>query len=236
MYSNTNKDSAQFYCLSFKNPKRKKNMEDRFKAVGLKCTFSSGVEFTDSRIKGRLDLIKRVFSIMYGHLDMIKDFYYNSGSEYGVFCEDDIHIHKNLAKNMPQILRDFDYMKLDVLLLGYLSIQKINKNITGFNLLKTENNGYRYYHFPNFIWGTQMYLLSKKHAKYLIDKYNTEYADKSQKNPRMVHFAADWTLTKDGNRALITPIMAVEAMEKEYINDVFRVKCHTAHYDSEYYI
>lgn len=137
---------------------------------------------------------------------------------------------------MVNIYKAFKSLNLDVLLLGYLSIQKINRKINEFKLLKPENDTYKYYHFPDFIWGTQMYMISKKHAKYLLDKYNTEYADKSQLDSKMVHFSADWTLTKDGNRALITPIMTVEVMKSKCSNDVFRMRCHKAHYNSELYI
>ena len=57
-----------------------------------------------------------------------------------------------------------------------------------------------------------MYVLSKESAKTLLDKYGAEsgYVEKSSKDKTMQPFASDWTITKDGGRALVYPMLAVE--------------------------
>lgn len=52
------------------------------------------------------------YSMLSGHLNMIKDFYYNSLNEFGIFCEDDIFIHKNLINLLPDIIKDFNLLHL----------------------------------------------------------------------------------------------------------------------------
>ena len=45
---------------------------------------------------------------------MIYNFYYKTNKKYGIFCEDDIHIHKDLIEIMPKILLDFNILNLDI--------------------------------------------------------------------------------------------------------------------------
>ena len=72
-----------------------------------------------------------------------------------------------------------------------------------------------------------MYILNRKHAKYLIDKYYKNYADENS------DFIADIIITKDGNRALISPVLAVE--EKINQNNHHK-RCHKIHYDEQIFI
>jgi hypothetical protein len=44
-------NSYQIYCLSFKNPTRKLEMENKFKQLNLDCIFYDGVDMNDPRIK-----------------------------------------------------------------------------------------------------------------------------------------------------------------------------------------
>ena len=111
------------YCLSFKNPIRKSQMDDRFQELNLRYTFHEGVGMDDPRIFNNGG--GGCWCCMLGHIDMIKNFYENSEKEYGIFCEDDIYIHKDFCKVLPDIIKDFNLMNLDVLLLGYLTQFKI---------------------------------------------------------------------------------------------------------------
>jgi hypothetical protein len=59
----------------------------------------------------------------------------------------------------------------------------------------------------------------------------------------MTPFSADWTITKDGNRALITPCLAVENGKVEvahfggsYEQYFFHKKCHEVQYDPDIFI
>jgi len=238
--SNTTNQNYKIYCLSFNNPERKETMKRRFLEADIEdVIFGNGVNFEDDRIKGRdiPDSTKRVWSCMYGHLDMINDFYQNTDKEFGIFCEDDICVRKNLKIYLPRIMFDFKCLNLDVLLLGYLVTFRVTDDHSNFQRrdVVVNNSIFKYYDFPNHVWGTQMYMLSRTSAKKILDKYynGSNYADQTIKDDKMTPFSADWTLTKDGNRALITPIMVVEDNMCRYENNsqgTFHEDCHKAHY------
>ena len=213
------------YCLSYNNEERKQQMLNRFTQVNLNVIFSSGVAHTDERIKDRnLSLHEKgVWSVMYGHLDMLQQFY-NSGAEYAILCEDDIALHKDIRNKLFNIFEDVKKLQLDILLLGY--IYGANPYVFHIeNYLDTapiqENTTYRYYEYPDYLWGTQMYVISRSHSKYILDTFvQFPYADTTLQDKTMTHFSADWTITKTGKRALIYPMVAVEvAMNKDYGNE-----------------
>ena len=65
----------------------------RFQYLDLSFNFYEGVDlFTDPRTK---EFNISASSCMYGHLDMIYKFYFNTNKKYGIFCEDDILIDNN---------------------------------------------------------------------------------------------------------------------------------------------
>ena len=244
-------EKVQIYCLNFNNPERKNNMIRRFESLNLDCIFYDGVNKSDCRISQSIDdHSKKIWSCMYGHLDMIHKFYYDTDKEYGIFCEDDIFIQKNFTENLPKIVSDFKELNLDVLLLGYLSAFRITGPTGDFHMKeinKTDDVGMyapsclTYYSFPDYIWGTQMYMLSRSHSKYLLDTYYSEYAEQSITNNNMIPFSADHILTKNGNRALITPIVAIEDNSTFYdaswggqLN--FHNNCFNLHYEENMFI
>ena len=98
----TNNDDYYFSCLNFDNEERKKKIEERFKILDINYNFNKGVNFDDDRIKNVPEAYKRVFSCTYGHLDGIYNFYHNTNKKYGIFCEDDINIHKSLKQKSIQ--------------------------------------------------------------------------------------------------------------------------------------
>lgn len=231
-------EKCDFYCLSFQNEKRKTAMENRFKNLGIDAYIYEGVTFNDERIARRdLNAItKRVWSFTYGHFDIIREFYFNSEKEYGIFCEDDIIIRKDFAEQLPKIIENFEKMNLDMLLLGYLTQYMIDKNNCNFYLKgpdATEEHPFSYHNLPNFIWGAQMYLLSRKQAGELIHKYAPPYADLTLTNSSLNPFNSDWTITKEGNRALIFPMMAIEDGKTKYSDNGqqnFHDECHKNNY------
>jgi len=233
-------NNYDIYCLSFKNQTRKSQMEHRFKELDINCIFYDGVNSNDPRIFNN-NKNSIVWSYTLGHFDMLKNFYDNSEKEFGIFCEDDIFIHKDFNKLIPDIIEDFKLMNLDILLLGYLIPFKISSQYNGFELKNNNNNElkYVYHNYPNDLWGAQMYMLTKKHAKYLLDKYSLEYAIISLNDNTLQTFSSDWTITKDGNRALIYPMLAVETADKKcghYGQDTFHEKCKNVNYDPNIYI
>jgi hypothetical protein len=81
-----------------------------------------------------------------------------------------------------------------------------------------------------------MYLLHRSHAKFLLSKYADGYADRTIKDKSLVHFSADWTLTKEGEKAIIHPLVAIENAEAEYEDkhqDSCRKKCYSIFYSPE---
>jgi GR25 family glycosyltransferase involved in LPS biosynthesis len=246
---NTN-EICDFYCLSYNNKERFERMKNRFTILNINCKFYQGVSFDDPRIKNREE-IQKVWSCAYGHFDMINDFYNNSTKEYGIFCEDDIIIDKDLNINMIEIINDYKEMNLDVLILGYFSRIKIDENLTNYsgynfgeNLIKiNENKNFKYFHYPDYIWGTQMYLISKQQAKILLDKYYNGYAEKTLDDKSLTPFSSDWTITKDGKRGLITPVMAIEENIDNYVNYIehpgqyfLRVENYSTHFGDRFIV
>jgi hypothetical protein len=104
----------EFHCLCYKN-QRAGEMRARFEALQLPLTIHPGVEVSSERY-GRS---AGCFSIMYGHLTMIKNFLEGS-AEIGIFCENDIIIRKEFPAALPGIEDRIRSLDLDVLLIGYL--------------------------------------------------------------------------------------------------------------------
>jgi hypothetical protein len=239
-------DKYQVYCLSLNNEKRKQNMLRRFNSIDINCIFCGGVTFEDDRIKGRNidDSTKRLWSCMYGHLDMMKNFYFNCDKELGIFCEDDIYVHKDLKKLLPKIICDFKILKLDILLLGYLSyfkIDKLPKQCIDYELKHiNKNKEYNYHDYPDELLGTQMYMLTKPYAHYIIKKYSNGYADETILDTNLTPFGSDWLITKDTKyKALISPILAVEDYDSKYDNhgqNIFHKECYDTHFDPNLFV
>jgi GR25 family glycosyltransferase involved in LPS biosynthesis len=222
-------NNVGFYCLNFYENKREE-LKKRFDYLNINCFFYKGVSFLDERLQ-KYEYKKTASNIL-GHIDMINIFL-NSDYEFGIFCEDDIYINKELIPNLPTICNDFKKLNLDILLLGYLLPFKINNNNSYFKLLHNNDN-LSYYTYNDDLWGTQMYMYSKKQAKYIIEKYNNDY------NNTEVPFSADFILTKDGkNRALITPIMAIEDNSNvidEYYQNEYHKNCFNCNFDKELFL
>lgn len=241
----TETESVNIYCLSYNNPERKDRIQKKFESQGLSIEFYGGVSLDDTRIQGRslAPNIQRAWSIMYGHLDMLRLFI-DSGKEYGILCEDDILIRKDFSELLPRILSHFKELNLDVLLLGCLCSNPDFMKFSNFPERRISDyltHPFRYYAYnsnpSSAVWGTQMYLLHREYAQQIVDKYAVGYADRSILDESLVHFSADWTITKDGKeKAIIHPLVAIENAEADY-EDEFqgncRKKCHNIFYSEE---
>ena len=200
--------STKFYTFSFHNPGRATRMKERFEKEGLELEFVAPVEITDSRVLPAPDNQKRTWAIMLNHLDMLKTFL-ESDAEYGIFCEDDIYIRKNLKSYISNCVSAYEKYDLEILLLGYLlpyNAAEINVH-PDFKLLDSQSLFLKY---TDDVWGSQMYMLNRVIAERFLRKYTIEYALKSERNPNIPYFSPDWTLTKEAKRAIICPMLAVE--------------------------
>lgn len=228
----SNISNCQFYCLSFNNEERKNDMTERFKNLGIECKFYSGVSYDDKRIFDSINKhYKRQWCMTYGHLDIIHEFYYNSDKKYAVICEDDINLHIHFKKIFNMVISDFNILNLDILLLGYLLPYKIgDENLfTNFKLKKQmpKESYFKYHEYPEYLNGTHMYIITKKYAKHLLKTYYNNYAGIGDK-----HFNPDKILIKDGNRALIYPMLAIENNEQ---TDLYHQLCRNIHFNDYYF-
>jgi GR25 family glycosyltransferase involved in LPS biosynthesis len=222
---------CEFYCLSFNDQQKRTQMINRYNSLNINCHFYDGIKHTDKRINKNLSKFnKRQLSITYGHLDILYDFYHNCNKNYAIISEDDICIHKKFNEIIKRVMNDFVFLNLDILLLGYIVPYKIGNinTYTNFKLkIEIPNTAYfKYHEYPEYLTGTQMYMITKKHAKYLLDKYYLNYLNILNKN-----FITDKIIIKDGNRAAIYPMLAIE---DENQTDLYHQLCHNIHYDEIY--
>jgi len=219
------------YVINFNDEIRKERMIKRFNTMDIKLKFTPQVYQIDPRIPLYADIKveKRTWAIMLQHLDSIRDFYDNTNFSHCIVCEDDIMISKNFINDLPNILQNFNQLKLDILLLGYLLPFKLNEN----PYFKPKS--YQYYNYPDDLWGSQMYLISRVYAKFLLDKYTIEFALNNLDKP----YSPDWVITKNGNKAMLYPMIAVEEgstkTSHEGQND-FHKRCFEANYDANIFI
>ena len=246
--------TCALYCLNFKNEVRATSMKTRFLETGLDAVLHPGVPTTDPRIAGRglIPHTEKCWSCMYGHLDMIREFVEKDSRPYGIFCEDDILIDANFKSRLEHVLNDFEAMQMDTMLLGYLitypvigetngSYAKMGQSIY-VDLDTTETTTFRYYDYGD-IWGTQMYLLSRKQAVRIVEKYANGYADQFLANSDTVFppFSADWSITKEGRRCIVYPMLAIEDGLTSYGEDEggqrdFHMMAHSSHLHVSKYI
>jgi hypothetical protein len=202
--------NCHFMCIYSNGTYQKTNMRERFAQIGIDCNYHG--------IPNNMINKTTASSIEYAdcdHLQMIFDFYYGTNKAYGIFCEAEIYIHKDLKAILAKILSDFSVLKLDILLLGYHVHFPITESMVtrGFPLKKamTARSAYTYHDYPDDLAGTQMYVLSRKHAKYLLDKYYTGYFDKTfLDNTGRPFSATGFIITREGNKALISPAIVSE--------------------------
>ena len=222
--------TCEFHCVCYKNPEKYRSMKDRFNSIGLNLKIYDGVPHKDPRIinggmtkfgkkRNLPSSIQRLWSVTYGHLDMIRMFY-DSGKDFGIFCEDDIYVNKTLPFHLPHIMAEVKEMGLDVLLLGYMKTFKVESWMTGHELINApKDRPYTYHKYPDDQWGVHLYMVSREGARKILDQYGAEsgYADINVDDPNH-SFSPDWTITKCPgiNRGLISPMFAVEDGKDPY--------------------
>ena len=80
-----------------------------------------------------------------------------------------------------------------------------------------------------------MYLISRAYAKFLLDKYTIEFALNNLDKP----YSPDWVITKNGNKAMLYPMIAVEEGNTKTSHEGqnnFHKRCFEANYDSNLFI
>lgn len=217
------------YIVNFHDEHRKSKMTARFESVGVTPHFTPPVYTNDTRLSGHSCEL-RTCAIMLQHLDGLRHFVDHTDADHAIVCEDDIYVSKTFSSDLPKIVADFDAANLDVLLLGYLWPYQVDSTNPYFAPIGTRP----FYSYPDDLWGSQMYLVSRRHANTLLEKYTMDFVRQFPDKP----FSPDWTLTKDGKRALLVPMLAVEEgttkTDHQGQND-FHQRCFEAHYDADKY-
>ena len=90
-----------------------------------------------------------------------------------------------------------------------------------------------YHNYPDTLIGTQMYILSRKHAMYILDKYYDTYIGAIAKNDVEHLSASNLLLTNSTSRALISPPLACV---KDVNNVELHIKSMRAHYNKAEFI
>lgn len=212
-------DLCEAYVVAYNSPERAAKMTERFRQIGLSLNVHTGVQMDDPRLAfaGEDMPAKRLASVFYGHLDNIAKFY-ETGKPYGLFCEDDVHLRKDLGAELPIIMGEFNAMQLDILLLGYMTTKTVEWWQAGYPLVYDGAPAhYRYHRYPQDQWGIHLFMISRSYAKTLMEVFGPDYAARAYKDPTMTCCNPDWTLSKHTNRrALRFPMMAVEDGKGDY--------------------
>jgi len=235
---------VEYYVLTNIESNRHHKMKMRFEHENISANFSPVVEFTDPRINDIPQNYKRSFSCMIGHLDMIQQFI-KSPAEYGIFCEDDIHIRRGMNEIIPETIAKYNRHNLEIMLLGYLfpfkpvELSFYHEPEFYHQKLDVIDENLIYFSYIDRLWGAQMYMLDKRTAKRLCEKYTIEYGYETIKDQSITPFAADWTITKDGRRVAVYPMLAIEEKPEGYNDDgqgSYHMRCYNCHYDEAKYI
>lgn len=234
----TNEKIPTVYCINFNDHNRRKKMTRRFQTLNLPYHFTEPVYKTDPRLN-HSDINKkhkRTYSIMLQHLDSLRHYLDNTSEtdQFCIVCEDDIMISNQIRESLPEILCKFVELDLDIMLLGYLWTQKIDPYSNGHFPLLSSSRNFVYTGYPDDLWGSQLYIVSRKHARYLLNNFPSEYIFKGfgdGKEP--LPYNPDWIITKMGRRAIISPMIAVEEGSTKTDNcgqNEFHRQCFLANY------
>jgi hypothetical protein len=235
---------VNYYVLTKIDSVKYNRMKYRFEHENIDAMYCPVVEFTDERLVDVDDKYKRPWSCMLGHLDMFAKFL-NSDADYGIFCEDDIHIRRGISEIIPETVAKYERRNLEILMLGYLfpfrPVELTFYHEPEFYDQKLEliDENLIYFTYIERLWGSQMYMLNKKTAERFLNTYTIEYAKQSLTNPNMAPFAVDWTITKNGRRAAVYPMLGVEELtedQSDYGQFIYHRKCTAIHYDATKYI
>jgi len=227
------------YALSFPNSPRRARLQRRLHQVGLTCTFLPA-PLTAMDVRALIATARavaperfehRTAAVMLGHLALIRRFLEDTSAPHAIFCEDDIYLRKTIGRDLPAVVDEFEAWRLDVLLLGYLWPWKDTPALG-----EAGASGYRSYEYDADLWGTQMYMLSRRQAVHLVHTYTLDWAlAHSPPEP----FAADWIITKLGRRRRLAPMLAVEEGDIESTDPGqidFHHRCAQAQYDPALYV
>lgn len=185
------------------NKKRRNYFEHVFRNMKDNVIYTDGINTKeDYRFKEYHEDVGSSI-VMYAHLDALEK-YLETDDECAIICEDDILIRRTFEEDIHRIRNTFLERKYDILLLGYITYSKPNSE-----------SEYKYYYYGDSQWGTQMYMISRAHAEFIVNEFKGKNSTIGTVF-RNTYFSADWTITKHGKRLLIYPMLALEFTDKRY--------------------
>lgn len=196
-------NDVSFYYLSDEGSERDKRISQRFSLLNIPAKRIQCVPQEWLQEKGYQN-----YGCSLGHIKMIKEFVENSDKKFGMFFEDDVYLTKSLPHDISFLCNRMKILELDVLLTGYLIDYFPHNN--QYSLDHGNLDAIGFYSYPNDLWGSQSYILTREHAISLFERYNENYLVRSLQDITLTPFSIDWTITKDGNRAMVYPMYAVE--------------------------
>jgi len=219
-------------------------MDERFRKNELYAHYVKPVYTSDPRISKYdiNDAERRNWSIFFQHADSWKQFYEETSADYCIVCEDDVYISNRFKEQMPEVIRQFETQSLDILLLSYLW-PYANLNDIYFPLLTSKNmdewhtSSFQLRKYPDDLWGAHMYMISRKHAGNMLQKYTDEYAISCVGTQKP--FCTDWQFTKWANRAILCPMIGVEEGEvkTDHVGQSdFHKECTRVHYSAKKFV
>jgi GR25 family glycosyltransferase involved in LPS biosynthesis len=227
----------KIYCLTYKNPNRKAEMQQRFEKLDLQYEFVESVAIEDVAIS--TDVIAQAkhlklwypkpFSIMAGFL-LVLEKIVSGNEEISIVVEDDVQLRKDFSQLLPSVLDNFQRIAPDVMMLVYQNYN-FNHPLSEFGYLisqlqpapdfKTHRDQRTYYDARVFqhetmpvtfnkIWGTQMFMITKTFAQHVLTNYGLAYAESAILDQTKNVWSPDSIINKIGKTALINPMMGVE--------------------------
>lgn len=154
--------SYHIYCLNG-NTKITERITTSFRTANIinQVTFNQGYQYEEISnwygINDRDQLHNLVCTL--GHAKSI-ELFLRSPFEYGILCEDDIVIHRDIKTIIPQGVEMMKRHRLDVLLMGYLLRDR--------SVLKAKLSDQCYRFAGNNISGVQMFMLTRARASWLF--------------------------------------------------------------------
>ncbi len=236
------------YCLTYKSPVKRLTMMRKFAQLDWHVRMYEGVDVQDSprapsaeqiaqaQHEGRWD--PHAWSVMQGHMCMLETYVQEGTAPYVMCMEDDILIRSDINDHLPKILHDFELCGLDLLMLGYLIPEPMCTLTYKHPVI---NQVFTFHEYPFNIYGTQMYLMTRSHAEWLVHTYGYQ----TQWQTKVLHtsdsYNADWVITKQGACACVYPLLAIEQAGggQAYADDSqshFHQMCHAANYPLASYL
>jgi len=219
------------YCVCTTNAERIGRMQCRFNQLGLYHEF-----------------VTSPGTCMDGHLLCLEKFVH-TGSNFGIVCEDDIHLRRDFPQELPVVLEQFKKLELDILLLGYLLDFPLMQHQLNFGDMPSVTPIFSYHSYGSQQWGTQMYMINRSYATQILRHFgpSSGYRERADLNPAMTPHASDHVITKETSRkALIWPMMAVEegvirsevdpGVPTYQSQNEFHQRVFTANYSSELFV